>query len=135
MTQDEIIEILNTAYPKVQRLITTSKLTSEPPLQSKPSIELHRDIYARLSGIEGMEGEESDTSEAQYDPDTNMMYVYTRNMKNEEDVLRALIHEYTHYRQDSKLLKKYRQMYTYDKDPFERQAKKSEENWKMFSQN
>ena len=90
---------------------------------------------ARLSGIKDMEGEESDTSEAQYDPDTNMMYVYTRNMKNEEDVLRALIHEYTHYRQDSKLLKKYRQMYTYDKDPFEAQAKKAEEDWYLFSQN
>ena len=127
MTTDEIQQIVDYAYPKI---IDYYGKGSKPI----PPVELHFDIYARLSGIEGMEGVESDTSEAQYDPDTNMMYVYTRNMKNEEDVLRALIHEYTHYRQDSKLLKKYRQMYTYDKDPFESQAKKSEENWKMFSQ-
>ncbi len=122
MTVDEIQDIIDYAYPKIKKYYGKGKL-------NYPKIELWNDIYARLSGIEGMEGEESDTSEAQYDPDTNMMYVYTRNMKNEEDVLRALIHEYTHYRQDSKLLKKYRQMYTYDKDPFEAQAKKAEEDW------
>ena len=128
MTVDEIQDIIDYAYPKIKKYYGKGKL-------NYPKIELWNDIYARLSGIEGMEGEESDTSEAQYDPDTNMMYVYTRNMKNEEDVLRALIHEYTHYRQDSKLLKKYRQMYTYDKDPFEAQAKKAEEDWYLFSQN
>ena len=127
MTTDEIQSIISYAYPKIQKYYGKGTL-------STPPVELHRDIYARLSGIKDMEGEESDTSEAQYDSDTNMMYVYTRNMKNEEDVLRALIHEYTHYRQDSKLLKKYRQMYTYDKDPFEAQAKKAEEDWYLFSQ-
>ena len=128
MTTDEIQQIVDRAYPLIQKYYGKG---SKPI----PPIELHFDIYARLSGIEGMEGEESDTSEAQYDPDTNMMYIYTRNIKNEEDILRALIHEYTHYRQDSKLLKKYRQMYTYDKDPFEAQAKKAEEDWYLFSQN
>ena len=133
MTQDEIIEILNTAYPKVQRLITTSKLTSEPPLQSKPSIELHRDIYARLSGDEEAEGEHSSTTKAQYDEDTNVIYIYYPNMKNEEDVLRSIIHEYTHYRQDHKLFKKYKAMYSYDEDPTEIEAKRNEEDWQLFA--
>ena len=135
MTQDEIIEILNTAYPKVQRLITTSKLTSEPPLQPKPSIELHKDIYARLSGDEEQSGEHSSTSKAEYDDETNIIYIYYPNMKTEEDVIRSIIHEYTHYRQDHKLFKQYRQMYSYDENPIEIEAHKNEEDWEMFSQN
>ncbi len=127
MTVDEIQQIVDRAYPLIQKYYGKG---SKPI----PPVELHKDIYARLSGIEDMEGEESDTSEAQYDPDTNMMYVYTRNMKNEEDVLRALIHEYTHYTQDSTLFKRYKQMYSYDEDPNEIEAHKNEENWEMFSQ-
>tara|TARA_B100000424_G_C22524210_1_gene300594 strand:- start:43 stop:465 length:423 start_codon:yes stop_codon:yes gene_type:complete len=126
MTQDEIIEILNIAYPKVQRLITTSKLTSEPPLQSKPSIELHRDIYARLSGIEDMEGEASKTTKAQYDEETNIIYIYYPNMESVEDVLRSLIHEYTHYLQNITPLKKNIDT-TYDKSPYEQEAHKNED--------
>ena len=127
MTVDEIQQIVDRAYPLIQKYYGKG---SKPI----PSVELHKDIYARLSGVEGMEGEESKTSEAEYDDKENKIFIYYPNMKNEEDVLRALIHEYTHYRQDSKLLKKYRQIYTYYKDPFEAQAKKNEENWQMFSQ-
>ena len=127
MNTDEIQQIINYAYPKIQSYYGKGSLDI-------PKIELHKDIYARLSGDEEAEGEHSKTSIAQYDEDTNIIYIYYPNIKTEEGILRALIHEYTHYRQDSKLLKKYRQMYTYDKDPFEAQDKKSEENWKMFSQ-
>ena len=127
MTQDEIQQIVDYAYPKI---IDYYGKGSKPI----PPVELHFDIYARLSGDDKQRGEHSKTTKAQYDENTNIIWIYYPNIKNEEDVLRALIHEYTHYRQDSKLLKKYRQMYTYDKDPFEAQAKKSEENWKMFSQ-
>ena len=127
MTQDEIIEILNTAYPEVQKLITTSKLTSEPPLQSKPSIELHRDIYARLSGIEDMEGEASKTTKAEYDENTNVIYIYYPNMENKEDVLKSLIHEYTHYLQNITPLKnKMDKIDGYDKSPYEQEAHKNE---------
>ena len=128
MTRNEIQQIVDYAYPKI---IDYYGKGSKPI----PPVELHFDIYARLSGIEGMEGEESDTSEAQYDADTNMMYVYTRNMKNEEDVLRALIHEYTHYKQDHKLFKKYKAMYSYDEDPTEIEAKRNEEDWPLFTTN
>ena len=127
MTRDEVQQIVDRAYPLIQKYYGKG---SKPI----PPIELHFDIYARLSGIKGMEGEESDTSEAQYDPDTNMMYIYTRNMKNEEDVLRSLIHEYTHYRQDHKLFKKYKQIYSYEDDPTEIEAHKNEEDWHLFSQ-
>jgi len=127
MTQDEIIEILNVAYPKVQKLITTSKLTSEPPLQSKPSIELHKDIYARLSGDEEARGEHSSTSKSQYDEKTNVIYIYYPHMENEEYVLRSLIHEYTHYLQNiTPLKKKMDRVNGYEESPYEQEAHKNE---------
>jgi|TARA_R110001606_G_C14884110_1_gene591728 hypothetical protein len=127
MTQEEIIEILNIAYPKVQNLILQSKLTSEPPIQSKPSIELHRDIYARVSGIEDMEGEHSSSSKAQYDEDINIIYIYYPNMEDKEDVLRSLIHEYTHYLQNmTPLKKKIDGADGYINSPYEQEAHKNE---------
>ena len=127
MTIDEIQSIINYAYPKIQKYYGKGSLDI-------PKIELHRDIYARLSGDEEQSGEHSSTSKAQYDEDTNVIYIYYPNMENEEDVLRALIHEYTHYKQDHKLFKQYRQMYSYDENPIEIEAHKNEEDSEMFSQ-
>ena len=127
MTTDEIQQIVDYAYPKIQKYYGKGTL-------STPPVELHRDIYARLSGIKDMEGEASKTSKAEYDDKENKIFIYYPNMKNEEDVLRALIHEYTHYTQDSSLFKRYKAMYTYDEDPTEIEARKNEENWEMFSQ-
>ena len=127
MNTDEIQQIINYAYPKIQSYYGKGSLDI-------PEIELHKDIYARLSGDEEQSGEHSKTTKAQYDEDTNVIYIYYPNMKNEEDVLRSIIHEYTHYRQDHKLFKKYKAMYSYDEDPTEIEAHKNEENWEMFSQ-
>ena len=127
MNIDEIQNIIDYSYPKIQSYYGKGSL-------NVPKIELHKDIYARLSGDEEQSGEHSKTTKAQYDEDTNVIYIYYPNMKNEEDVLRSIIHEYTHYRQDHKLFKKYKAMYGYDEDPTEIEAHKNEENWKMFSQ-
>ena len=127
MTPDEIQQIIDYAYPMIQKYYGKGKL-------SIPSIELHRDIYARLGGIEDIEGEHSSTSIAQYEGDENKIFIYYPNVKTEEDVLRALIHEYTHYTQDSELFAKYRAIYSYDEDPTEIEARENEKNWEMFSQ-
>ena len=126
MNTDEIQQIINYAYPKIQSYYGKGSL-------SIPKIELHKDIYARLSGDEEARGEHSRSTKAQYDEDTNVIYIYYPNMKNEEDVLRALIHEYTHYRQDHKLFKQYRQLYSYDENPIEIEAHKNEEDWQLFT--
>jgi hypothetical protein len=128
MTTDEIQNIINYAYPKIQKYYGKGSLDI-------PKIELHKDIYARLSGDEEQSGEHSSTTKAQYDENTNIIYIYYPNMKNEEDVLRALIHEYTHYKQDHKLFKKYKAMYSYDEDPTEIEAKRNEEDWPLFTTN
>ena len=127
MEINEIQNIIDYAYPKIQSYYGKGSLDI-------PKIELHRDIYARLSGDEEAEGEHSKTSIAQYDDETNIIYIYYPNIKTEEDVLRSLIHEYTHYRQDHKLFKKYKQIYSYEDDPTEIEAHKNEEDWEMFSQ-
>ena len=127
MKPDEIQPIVDYAYPKIQKYYGTGKL-------SIPPIKFHHDIYARLSGDEEQQGEHSKTTKAQYDHDTNIIWLYYPNIKDEEDVLRSLIHEYTHYKQDHKLFKKYKAIYSYDEDPIEIEAHKNEENWEMFSQ-
>ena len=128
MDIDEIQNIIDYAYSKIQSYYGKGSLDI-------PKIELHRDIYARLSGDEEQSGEHSSTTKAQYDENTNIIYIYYPNMENEEDVLRALIHEYTHYRQDHKLFKKYKAMYGYDEDPTEIEAKRNEEDWHLFTTN
>ena len=126
MEIDEIQNIIDYAYPKIQKYYGKGSL-------SIPKIELHKDIYARLSGDEEAEGEHSRTTKAEYDDETNVIYIYYPNMKNEEDVLRSIIHEYTHYRQDHKLFKQYRQLYSYDENPIEIEAHKNEEDWQLFT--
>ena len=127
MNVNTIQNIIDYAYPKIQKYYGKGSLEI-------PKIELHRDIYARLSGDEKQSGEHSSTTKAQYDEDTNVIYIYYPNMMNEEDVLRSIIHEYTHYKQDHKLFKQYKAMYSYYEDPTEIEARKNEENWEMFSQ-
>ena len=125
MEIEEIQNIIDYAYPKIQKYYGKGSLDI-------PKVELHRDIYARLSGDEEAEGEHSKNSVAQYDDETNIIYIYYPNIKTEEDVLRSLIHEYTHYKQDHKLFKQYRQMYSYNENPIEIEAHKNEEDWQLF---
>ena len=129
MNVDEIQNIIDYAYPKIQSYYGKGK----KPI---PSIELHRDIYARLSGDPEARGEASKSSKAEYDDKTNEIYIYYPNIKDEEDLLRSLVHEYTHYKQDHSLFQKYRDMYDYDdpKNKIEVEAKKAEEDWYLFSQ-
>ena len=90
MDKEEIEHIIDKAYLLIQRYFGKGK-------KSYPKIKLHRDIYARLSGDEEQSGEHSGTSMAEYDETSNEIYIYYPNIKNEEDLLRSLIHEYTHY--------------------------------------
>ena len=129
MTQDEIQQIIDYAYPKIQVYYGKGEL----PI---PPVELHVDIYARLSGDPEARGEASKSTKAQYDEETNIIYIYYPNIKDEEDLLRSLVHEYTHYRQDHSLFQKYRDMYDYDdpKNKIEAEARAAEEDWYLFSQ-
>lgn len=125
MTQDKIQDILDHAYPLIKSYFGKGKL-DYPKIDTS-----HKNTYAMHSGEPEAEGEHSDTSIAEYYEGT--IYLYLPNITNEEELLRALVHEYTHYTQDNELFAKYRSMYSYDEDPIEIEAHKNEENWRLFS--
>ena len=127
MTADEVQSIISYSYPLIQKYYGKGKL----PI---PKIDTsHRNTYAMHSGEPEATGEHDETSIAEYYKGT--IYLYLPNIEDEEGLLRAIIHEYTHYTQDSELFAKYRDMYDYDEDPTEIEAKKNEEDWHLFSQN
>ena len=126
MTTNEVQQIIDYAYPLIQKYYGKGKL----PI---PKIDTsHKNTYAMHSGEPEAEGEHAETSIGEYYK--GVIYLYLPNIKDEEGLLRALVHEYTHYTQDSELFAKYRAMYDYDEDPTEIEALKNEENWEMFSQ-
>ena len=120
-------EIVNRVYPQIVKNLGRSRYVKTP------KVELHKDIYARLSGIEDMKGEESHASKAEYDDVENKIFIYYPNMINEEDVIRALLHEYTHSLQDPKKSKKHRES-GYENDPYEIAAKKAEWGWEKYKE-
>ena len=126
MTADEVQSIISYSYPLIQKYYGKGKL----PI---PKIDTsHKNTYAMHSGEPEATGEHDATSIAEYYKGT--IYLYLPNITNEEELLRSIINEYTHYTQDSELLAKYKKIYSYDEDPNEIEAHKNEENWKMFSQ-
>ena len=127
MTPDEIKSIISNAYPLIQKYYGKGKL----PI---PKIDTsHKNTYAMHSGEPEATGEHDATSIAEYYE--GVIYLYLPNITNEEELLRSIIHEYTHYTQDSELLAKYKKIYSYDEDPNEIEAHKNEEDWHLFSQN
>ena len=126
MEIDEIQQIIDYAYPLIQKRYGKGKL-SIPKIDTS-----HKNTYAMHSGEPEATGEHAASSIAEYYKGT--IYLYLPNIKDEEGLLRALVHEYTHYTQDSELFAKYRDMYDYDEDPTEIEAAKNEEDWHLFSQ-
>ena len=124
MQKAKVQKIVDAIYPKIIEDFGPGRSGIAP-------IELSEDIYARHSGIKGARGEASKTSKAEYDWDNNKIYIYYPNMKNEEDVLRSILHEYTHTKQDPKKEKKYRAL-GYKNNPHELAARKAEDNWKSY---
>ena len=128
MTIDQVQSIISYAYPLIQKYYGKGKL----PI---PKIDTsHRNTYAMHSGEPEATGEHAASSIAEYYEGT--IYLYLPNIKDEEGLLRALLHEYTHYLQNITPLKTRvaNQEYTYENNPYEIEAHKNEENWEMFSQ-
>ena len=127
MTIDQVQSIISYAYPLIQKYYGKGKL----PI---PKIDTsHKNTYAMHSGEPEATGEHAASSIAEYYKGT--IYLYLPNIKNEEGLLRALLHEYTHYLQNITPLKTSvaNQQYTYENNPYEIEAHKNEENWEMFS--
>ncbi|MCP4482930.1 MAG: hypothetical protein GY817_09435 [bacterium] len=124
MESKEILKIANKVYPKIRTHYGLGK-------KEYPPIEVYRNIFARLSGEPDMEGD--DPADAEFDRKTNKLFIYSDFNNSIEDVIRGVIHEYIHYLQSGSWMKRYYNMgYTYGNHPYEVDAKKAEEDWKLF---
>ena len=81
-TTMNINNIINKVYPLIAK-----------DYNSNAKVELHNNIFARLSGITEMSGE--DNACAEYDWSENTIYIYTTNMNSEEDIIRSFLYKPT----------------------------------------
>jgi hypothetical protein len=126
MTQDKVQSIVDRVFPQIMDDRGVGKLGA-------PKVELHGGIYARYSGVEGMEGELSHSSKAEWVDEDNTIYIYHPNMVNEEDVIRSVLHEFEHTHQDPEEYEEYRkQGYDGKTNPHEVDAINAESNWKNY---
>ena len=124
MNKEEILNIANKVYPKIVKHFGKGK-------QSIPTIEVYRNVYVALTGDEDAEGEQEPTG--RYDRESNEIQLFLDYIPNKEEVIRNVIHEYTHYKQPDGLdTKYYDQGYTYQNNPAELEALKAEEKWHLF---
>ena len=120
MEQLNIKNIINSVYPLISK-----------DYNSNAKVELHSNIYERLSGIQGMSG--STCAQAEYNWSDNTIYIYTSKMFSEEDIIRSLIHECVHSTQCKELFDKYYENgANYSTHPYEIEAKNEENNWKNY---
>ena len=118
MKQEEITKIVDITYP----------LISEDYSDCSPEVELHKNIYERLSGEKGMTGEAC--AHAEYDWGRIVIYLYTSRMFSEEDIIRSLIHECVHATQSYELYEAYYKCkLDYETHPYEIEAEHEEEKW------
>ena len=120
MEQLNIKNIIGSVYPLISK-----------DYNSSAKVELHSNIYERLSGIKGMSG--STCAQAEYDWSENKIYIYTSKMFSEEDIIRSLIHECVHSTQCKELFDKYYEDgANYSTHPYEIEARNQEINWKNY---
>ena len=122
MSKKEMQSVVNRVYPQIVKNLGRAK-------RGTPKVEFHSNIYVRASGIEGMQGEAN--PHAEYEWYKNEIYLYLPKMINEKEIIKALLHEYTHATQDPKKMKEYRKL-GYAKNPYEKAAMKAEGNWKKY---
>jgi hypothetical protein len=125
MDPKQILDIANEAYPKIIKHFGKGK-------QSIPTIKVYRNVYVALTGEEEAEGEEEPTG--RYNRESNEIQLFSDYIPNMEEVIRNVVHEYTHYKQPEELFQKYiDQGYTYQNSPLELEALKTEEEWWRFA--
>jgi len=122
MNRKDIQSVIDRVYPQIVKNLGRAR-------RGTPKVEMHSNIYVRVSGEEDAQGEAN--PDAEYEWDKNEIYLYLPKMTNEEVVIKALLHEYTHATQDRKKMEQYREL-GYAKNPYEKAATKAERNWKKY---
>ena len=128
MTKEEVQKIVDEVYPKIEKHYGISKFQ-----ECTPYVELHRNIYEKYSGEEGMEGDENGCHAECCDM-LNEITIYYPNMKDREMVIKSLVHEYQHHLQSPIWFKRYYTMgHDYISHPYEVEATNEEKNWVLFN--
>jgi hypothetical protein len=127
LTKENCQNIINKVYSKIKNHYGLSKFHTE-----FPEVKIHHNIYARITGIEGMEGECD--PDADFERETNTIWIYYPKAINEQWITETILHEYTHYLQDGKEFQRLydEEGYEYINHPFELEAIAAEKNWKLF---
>jgi len=113
MTLKQIKKLVNTFYPKIEKYYGYSKFK-----ETTPFIEYENDDF---------------NVDAEFDFEENSIYLYYRRINTTEDLIRCLIHEYTHYLQSPSWYRRYQKMgYDYETHPYEIHASLEEENFNVF---
>ena len=120
MSRKEINDVIDRVFPQIVEDLGS--------VRKVPTIEVYNNIYARVTGDEHAEGEAKPHGE-HYD---GLIYIYQIQMTNEEQLIRTLLHEYTHSQQDPKKSKEYREL-GYENNPYEIAAHEAEEDWEKYS--
>ena len=128
MYKNEVKKIVNEVYPLIKQYYGKSKFNSKAP-----KINYHHNIFARITGVAEAEGDCSPSAE--FEHETNTIWIYYPEMKNEQDIIQTIIHEYVHYLQDKSEMKRLydEEGYEYDNHPFELEAIKAESDWEIFT--
>jgi hypothetical protein len=125
MKKETIKNIINEVYPKIVNHYGARKGFEIP------KVEVHKNIFARLSGNVEMEGE--DSAIAEFCKDENKIFIYFPFITSKVDLIKSLLHEYRHYLQPCNAISFYYDLgYTYDNNPCELEAIAEESNWKNF---
>ena len=119
MTINNIKNIVDKVYPRITK-----------DYKSNAKIELYSDIYERLNSVPAINEHES---YAEYHWDSNIIYLYTNHLNNEEDIIRSLIHECVHSNQCYDVYMAYYECdLDYDTHPYEIEAEYEEEKWRNY---
>jgi len=112
----------------VQKIVSKVYPMISKDYDSNSAVKVYKNIYERL-GVENVD--EDFVSYAEYNWDENEIMLYTDSMESEEDVIRSLIHECIHSKQDYDIYEAYYEQcdVDYDTHPCEIEAEYEEEKW------
>ena len=116
-------KIINRVYPDIKEYFG-----------NESKVKLYKNIYERLN-VEGID--EDYVSYAEYLWDSDEIVLYTDSMENEEDIIRSLIHESVHSKQDYDIYEAYYDQcdVDYETHPCEIEAEYEEEKWVNYKLN
>ena len=130
-------EYINEAFSdaQIEKLIKKvyPKIVKDLGGEAKP-VEVYDNMWDRLGAVavEDLKREQGNPN-AQYNPDDDIIYIYSEMTNTPEQIIRSLLHEHTHTIQDQKEFKKlYDKGYEYSNHPFELEALEAEKNWKKY---